>query len=222
LLIWANSLFAQTLAVIEPARRVSLSARSQVMVLQDTLTLTLQITHQGNDAASVQNHLKSVLDTALSTLQKDTSSGLMEARSGAFGVSPRYDRDGRITAWQGRAEWILEGTDTARISRSAGRVQGMQVSQIAFGVSTAQLQLAQAKAQTQAIALFRQRASEVAKGFAASGYVVDDVNIGYDDASLPPRSPMMLARAANDAANVPLEAGTTSVSVSVSGSVKLQ
>lgn len=222
LLIWAHSLFGQTIVASEPARRVALSASSQVQVPQDVLTLTLQATNQGYEAASVQNQLKSALDAALLMLQKDAKPGLMEVRSGQFGLSPRYDRDGRITAWQGRAEWVLEGTDVARIAAAAGRVQNMHVSQMGFALTLAQRQLAQDKAQGQAIALFRQRASEIAKGFGASGYVVDDVHIGFDDGVPPPRASMMLARVVNDTTAIPVEAGTTTVTVSVSGSVKLQ
>ncbi|MDD5028401.1 MAG: SIMPL domain-containing protein [Rhodoferax sp.] len=206
----------------EPARRVTLSASAQVQVTLDVLTLTLQVTRQGYEAATVQAQLKTALQEALVVLQKDAVPGRMDVRSGLFGLSPRYDRDGRITAWHGSAEWVLEGTDVARITQAAGRVSSMTVSRLGFGLTAPQRQQAQAKAQVQAIAQFRQRAAEIAQGFGAAGYVLDDLQIGYDDGS-PQFSPQLLAaRAISDTGAVPAQAGITTVTVGVSGSVRLR
>lgn len=222
LLVWAGSIFAQTVTATEPARRVSLSASAQVQLAQDVLTLTLQATRQGYEAATVQNQLKAALDAALPVLRKDAATGQMEVRSGHFGLSPRYDRDGRITAWHGTAELVLEGQDVARITQAAGKVQEMTVSSLSFGLSAAQRRQAQDQAQAQAIAQFRKRADEAAKSFGAAGYVIDDVHLRYDDGAGQPRPQLMAARAMSDTAAVPTEAGTTTVTVVVSGSVKLQ
>jgi len=48
------------------------------------------------------------------------------------------------------------------------------------------------------------------------------VHIGFDDDLPPPRASMMLARVVTDAMAVPVEAGTATVTLSVSGCVKLQ
>lgn len=222
LLIWAQGLFGQTVATLEPARRITLSASAQIQVPQDVLTLVLQVTRQGYEAATVQSQLKSALDAAWLILQKDALAGQMQVRSGQFGLTPRYDRDGRITAWQGHAEWVLEGTDVARITQAAGRVQGMTIGRLDFGLTPTQRQQAQVKAQAQAIEQFQQRAAEVAKAFGAAGYVLDDVHVGYDDGLRQPGAPMMLARAASDTAAVAVQPGVTVVTVSVAGSVRLR
>jgi len=218
----ASSLFSQTAVTTEPARRVVLSAQAQVQVAQDVLTLALQTTRQGYEASTVQSELKSALEAALSVLRKEAVAGQFEVRSGHFGLSPRYDRDGRISAWQGTAELLLEGSDVARITQAAGKVSTLSVGRLQFGLSAAAREQAQAQVQTQAVARFRQRAADLAKGFGAAGYVIDDVQVSYDDTSPQPRPMMMAARAVNDGAPIPAEAGLTTVSVVVSGSVKLQ
>lgn len=221
LFVWAANVFAQTVAATEAARRVTLSASAQAELAQDVLTLTLQTTRQGYEAATVEGQLKAALDAALPVLRKDAAAGQMQVRSGPFGLSPRYDRDGRITAWHGSATLVLQGQDMARITQAAGKVQGLTVSSLSFGLSAAQRQQAQQQVQTQAIAQFRKRADEVAQAFGAAGYVIDDVQLHYDDGVAQPRMQLMAARALSEAAAVPAEAGTTTVTVSVTGSIKL-
>lgn len=222
LFIWATSAFSQSSSSEGAAHKVSLSAQAQVQVVPDLLTFSLTTVREASAAQAVQAQLKSALDAALSSVRADTAPGLMDVRTGRFGLSPRYARDGNITGWQGSAELVLEGSDFVRLAGAAGKVQSLSVARVSFGLSPAQRERAQAQAQTQAIAMFRQRAADIAHAFGATGYVVDDVNVQFDDAFVQPRREMMTVRAMADAAPVPVEAGLMTVSVSASGSVRLQ
>jgi predicted secreted protein len=146
----------------------------------------------------------------------------MEVRTGRFGLTPRYAREGKLTGWQGSAELILEGQDIARISATAGKLQTLNVTNMSFGLTPLQRQTAQATTQSLAIALFRQRASEIAKSFDLTGYTLGEVAVNFDDSGPMPRPMMMSARTMASDTNVPVEAGLTSVSVTVSGSVQLK
>ena len=220
----AGAGFSQTNEQPLPAQRVNLSAQSSVQVAQDLLTLSLNTTREGADAQVVQNQLKAALDAGLVLARKDARAQLMEVRTGRFGLSPRYSRDGKMTGWQGTAELVLEGQDVARISETAGKLTTLTVSSASFGLTPAQRQEAQAQAQNQAIALFRQRATEIAKAFDFVAYTLGEVSVNFEE-GVPPgyRGPMMAARSvAAEAAPVPVEAGLASVSVTVSGSVQLK
>lgn len=222
LLVCAGGAFGQTTVADVPARRVSLSAQGQVQVVQDQMTVLLSTVREGIEAQGVQNQLKSALDAALAVVKKDAASGQMDVRTGRFGLSPRYGRDGKITGWQGSAELVLEGADFLRITTAAGKVQTLTVARVGFGLSPQQRERAQGQAQAQAIASFRQRATDIAKAFDAAGYLVDDVHLRYDDAVAQPRPEMMAVRAMADAAPLPAEAGLTNVVVSASGSIRLK
>jgi len=221
---WAGACFSQTNLQPLPAQRVNLSAQSSVQVPQDLLTMSLSTTREGVDAQVVQSQLKTALDAALVLAKKDAKAPLMEVRTGRFGLSPRYGRDGKITGWQGSAELVLEGQDVARISETAGKLTTLTVASASFGLTPAQRQAAQAQAQNQAIALFRQRATDIAKAFDFAAYTLGEVSVNFDEGFQPGyRAPMMAARAmAADAAPVPVEAGLASVAVTVSGSVQLK
>lgn len=203
-------------------QRVSLSASASVQVPQDVLTLSLSTQRDGPDAQTVQSQLKAALDTALTLARRGASEGLMVVHTGRFSLSPRHDRNGKLTGWQGSAELVLQGRDFARLGEMAGKLQTLTVANASFSLTPEQRQTAQGQAQNQAIAQFRQRASEAAKSFGYASYALVDANINASDLGGPrPGMLAMSARAGGDDAPVPMEAGLTTVTVTVSGSVQL-
>ena len=92
-----------------PQNVVALSSSAELEVTKDLLTVTLNATRDGAEAAGVQAALKQVLDAALNEAKKSALPGAMEVRTGNFSLYPRYSRDGRISGWQGTAELVLEG-----------------------------------------------------------------------------------------------------------------
>ncbi|MDD2879311.1 MAG: SIMPL domain-containing protein [Rhodoferax sp.] len=223
LFIWATASFSQNLTPPELSQRVTLSASASVQIAQDVLTLSLTTTREGADAQTVQTQLKAALDDALTLARREAKSSATEVRTGRFGLSPRYDRNGKMTGWQGSAELVLQGRDFARMGEIAGKLQTLTVASASFGLTPEQRQGAETLAQSQAIAQFRQRASEAAKSFGYSSYSLVEANINAGDSG-GGRPPMMAmsARTVAESAPVPLEAGLTSVTVTVSGSVHLK
>jgi predicted secreted protein len=148
----------------------------------------------------------------------------MDVRTGAFSLFPRYDRSGKITGWQGSAELVLEGRDFARISGTAGRIQGLTIQGVNFSLSRQARQALEADVQARAVAEFRNKATELAKQFGFTTYTLREVHIGTADQMQPPR-PRMMAMEAKMASSVdmtvPAEAGKAVVGVTVSGSVVL-
>jgi predicted secreted protein len=212
---------AQVLPV--PENVVQLSAASAVEVPQDLLAIQLQATREGSDPARVQADLKAVLDAALTQARREAQPGALEVRTGNFSVLPRYGRDRRIATWQGTAELVIEGTDVTRVSEAAGRVPGMVVVDAAFRLSRARRERAEREAQSQAIEQFRTKAGEVARSFGFSSFGLREVSVNGQDGGVPRMARMAAAEAAPAAAApVPVEAGKSTVTVNVSGSVQLR
>ncbi|ABM32174.1 SIMPL domain-containing protein [Paracidovorax citrulli] len=223
----SGTAFAQNVAAPAPQNVLQLAASGSVDVQQDLLVLTLAATREGADAATVQTQLRQALDAGLAEAKRAAQPEQMEVRTGQFGLYPRYGKDGKITAWQGRAELVLQGRDFSRITTTAGRIQSMPISQIAFDLSKEARARVQAEAQTRAIEEFKNRAGELAKGFGFSGYSLREVSVNSDEVSPGPRAPRMMAVQAKSAMasadeSVPVEAGKTQVVVHVSGSVQLR
>ena len=224
ILAGTSSLFAQQVIQQSPQNVVQLSASGSVEVQQDLLSISMSTTRDGADAGLVQTQLKTALDTALTEAKKAAQPGQLDVRTGNFSLYPRYARDGKITAWQGTAELVLEGRDFARISATAGKIQTLTMGNVSFGLSREQRARVEGDAQTQAIERFKAKASEIAKGFGFVGYTLREVAVNANDQGYVQRPRMMAMEAKSSAADspIPVEAGKSTVLVTVSGSVQLQ
>lgn len=224
MLTGAFGAFAQNMAAAEPRNIVQLASTGSVEVQQDMLTLTLGTTKEGTDPAAVQSQLRVALDAALVEAKKSAQSAAMEVRTGAFGLQPRYGRDGKITGWVGSAELVLEGRDFGRIGTTAGKIQTLTISNATFSLSRDLRSKVETEAQEMAIDRFRTKASDIARRFGFGSYTLREVAVNANDQGFNPR-PRMLAMemkaVAADAA-VPMEAGKSLVVVNVNGSVQLK
>ena len=205
-----------------PTGVVALTATASVDVTRDMLSITLVATRDGNDASAVQSSLKQALDTALAEARNVARPGLIEARTGNFSLNPRYSNKNTLAGWQGSAELVLEGRDLPGLSQLAGRIQSMNIARVSQSLSREQREKAEASATTQAIGRYRSQAAEVTKQFGYASYTVREVNVSTSEAG-PGPVPMFAVRAMAVQADAPLpvEAGQTSVSVTVNGTVQM-
>jgi predicted secreted protein len=215
---------AQNLPFMPPPQNVmQLSGSGTVEVLQDMLTMNLTTTREGSDANAVQAQVKAALEAALAEARKAASPGQMDVRTGNFSLYPRYGRDGKITSWNGTAELVLEGRDFARIAQTAGRIQSMTVGNANFSLSREQRTKVEAEAQAIAIERFKAKAGEIAKGFGFAGYGLREIAVTANDQGFTPRAPRLMAATSSISQEpVPVEAGKSSVTVTVSGTVQLK
>ncbi len=214
---------AQTPVYPAPQNVLQLSASGSVEAQQDLLSLSLTTTREGPEAQAVQSQLKAALDTAVAEARKAVQPGQLDMRTGHFGLYPRYGRDGKISGWNGSAELVLEGRDFARITQTAARIQTLTVAAVSFGLSREQRAKVEGQAQAAAIERFQSKAAELAKGFGFSGYSLREVSVNSNDQVFGPRPRMMAMEAKTGPAEmpVPVEAGKSTVTVTISGSVQL-
>lgn len=224
LAVGAAGASAQTALTLAPPQNVlQLSANGTVDVQQDLLVMTLNTVREGPDASTVQNQLKVALDAALAEARKAAAPGQMDVRTGNFSLYPRHNKDGKISAWQGSAEMVLEGRDFPRITGTAGRISSLTLSNVGFGLSRERRAQVETDAQKLAIERFKAKATELASGFGFSGYTLREVSVNANEPGFPrPRMMAMEAKAAAADMPVPVEAGKSTVQVTVSGSVQLR
>ena len=208
-------------APLQNVLQVSASASAEIP--QDLLAVTLTVQRDGTEATVVQSQLKQVLDAALTEARKAARPGLLDVRTGSFSVSPRYSIKAGISGWQGRADLILEGRDITAISQLSGRLPGLVVTGVGHGLSREAREKAEAEVAAQAIARFRARAESYARQFGFAGYTIREVSVGQADAAVPvPRMRAMAVAAAGAAEDaLPVEAGRTTVTVNVGGSIQM-
>ena len=214
---------AQSVTQYQPAGVLSLNAQASAEVPQDVVDITLFYEQEANDPSALTATLNQRADAAL---QKAKGVSGVTARTGSFSIYPSIDRDGRISAWRGRTEVILESHDFASASKLAGQMASiMQVGNVQFSLSPEAQRAAEQKLTGEAIKSFREQATSSAQAFGYSGYSIREVNVGHNGV-MPRPMMMMSARAmsadAKASAPVPIEGGTSTVTVNVSGSVQMK
>ena len=210
-----------------PLDRLNLSASASVDVALDVLGVTFSAIKEGSDAATVQAGLKQALDAALAEARKIAKPGQVEVQTGNFSLYPRYappasKAAGTINGWQGTAELLVEGKDTAAIAQLSGRISTMTIARVGYNLSKEHREKVEAEVTAQAIGRYKDRAAEVARQFGYAGYRIAEVSVNSESAA-----PMMaqassmrlktMSLSADEA--LPVEAGKAAVSVSVNGVV---
>lgn len=229
--IWAVAspvAMAQAVAIAPLQNVVQLSASGSVEVDQDVLILTLSVAEEGSNAAAVQKRLQQVIDAALGVVRPQAKLGAMDVQTSGFSVFPRTaSKDGKVAGWQGRAQVVLSGKDFDRITSSATKVEGMQVSRMNFALSKEGRAKVEGDAQALAIDQFKAKAASLSKAFGFATYTLREVSVNSNEVGS--RMNAMQASAfkgsmssREDAAPIPVEAGKTAVEVQVSGSVQLK
>lgn len=206
-----------------PEGVVTLSASATADVPKDWISVTLSTTRDGSDAATVQAALRQALDTALQEARKAAKPDQVEVRTGNFALVPRYSPRGSVlSGWQGTAELIVEGRDTAAIGQLIGRIRTLTVGRIGHGLSRELRERTETEVSAEAIARYRQKAADVARQFGYKRYVLREVQVSGGEPVLHARDSRMQAMAAPaEGEPLPIDAGKATVSVNVSGSVQL-
>lgn len=212
--------------VIEKAGRgpeMTLQANAWTEVKQDTVTLSVAIDVSGNDQASVSQQLNKAMDAAMKEAKSNKD---VAARSGAYRVWANTNNKGKPSGWQGQGEIVLESRKFDVASAVANKLgDKSSISNVRFSLSREGREEQERKLLNQAAAAFRERAVAASSAFGFSGYRIAKIELGGSGGEEAPRFAMMAkAQSADGAPNVdaPLEPGTITVTVNVSGTIVLQ
>jgi predicted secreted protein len=188
-------------------------------VENDRMQAVLSLTADDDNATRLADRINRSMDAALKTAKTRVK---VEVRTGSYRTYPVYIKE-KIQRWRATQELRLESSDFAELGGLIGQLQEhLQVTSINFSVSAAKRAAVEDELIVQALDAFKQRAELVRKQLAAKGYRVVDVSINTGGGQ---PVPIMMRATTMEAASVAppaLEAGTSTVTVSVSGVVELQ
>jgi predicted secreted protein len=219
-----SSSLASNALQAEPHQVLHLTASAQTEVPQDWLVMVLTVQKDGVQAASVQKQLHAVLGAALAVATPMAKPGAVEVSTGEMNVSPRYGRDGKINAWAGFAQLILQGRDSVQIATLASRLPDSVVSQMDWRLSQEQRVAAESRLQAEAVERFQSKAQSLTQQFGLTAYTLKEVRVNAQETAeglVIPRMAMAQMDAPS-AAPVPTLAGKSRVVVNVSGSIQLR
>jgi len=206
-----------------PVPIVSVSAQATATVPNDRLHAWFRVEVDNASAAAAAAEVNQRVARVLTKLK-----ALPDAQTSTSGyTSQQIVEKGKPSRWRVVQTIKVEGGDFAAIGDAAGRLQaedGAVLSGMSFAVSDELRRRTQDAITQQAIAAWRARAEAAARGFGAAGWRPGRVTIQPSDGARP--YPMFRAGAemqmAAAPAPVPLEAGSTDVTVSVTGEAILK
>ena len=187
----------------------------------DRMQATLNVTGEDGNAARLADQINRNMDWALKTAKAYPK---VQSRTASYQTHPVYDKD-KIQRWRATQELLLEGAEFAQLGELIGKLQErLQVAAITFSVSPERRAMVEDELIAKALEAFKQRAELVRKQLSAKSYRIVTVSINQDGVVPIPR-PMLRAKGMMEMSSVAapaVEAGTSTLSVGVSGIIELQ
>ncbi len=209
----------QTLgASLAQATTIDLGAEASRTAANDLARATLFAEATGTAPGDAAKKVNALIGEALATAKGYAK---VKVQSGSTQTYPVYAKGGKVESWRMRSELALESGDTAALSELIGKLQAsLGLAGIALMPAPDTRRKAEADATLDAITAFRGRAKLVADAL-GKPYRIKHMSIGQQ--GYRPPTPMMRAApaAAMDAAPMPMEAGESTVSVSISGQIEI-
>jgi len=199
--------------------RVSLRAERSRQVPNDRAVAQLGITLEDHDAVELQYRVNEIMDWALevATHYED-----VDAQTGGYRTHPVY-KNQLIDHWRATQELRVESGDVDRITELVRVLQSrIQLQAVTFSVSPGLRETVEDELIAEALGAFKGRAELVRENLGASSYRIVHVAIGTGG-TVPAPMPMRAMSAMAEAAAAPaLEPGTSTVTVSVDGTLELR
>ncbi|OBU88156.1 SIMPL domain-containing protein [Chromobacterium subtsugae] len=216
-------LLAAALPAAAEGIQLNLSASAQRDIANDQISATLYVQQSNSQAAVLADRLN-----------KATANGLAIGRgykdvqlsSGSYSTWPSYDKNGKITGWQGRSEIQLKSKDFAQAAELIAKLQQtMLLEGVQFGVSDEARRNAEQGMIPEAIANLKNQAEVAARALGKNAVNIQQLDIGQQNHGFRPPVMMMKAAVAGAESNVSqpdLQPGQTQLQLQVSGKVELK
>lgn len=199
--------------------QVRLEAQVEREVENDQLQVLLAVEEQGTEPDKLASRINEAMQWALDMAKKQPA---MQVSTKSYQTFPVY-KDRLVVAW--RASQILEirSTDIAKLTGLTGQLQArLQVREMIFMPTTDSRVKVENALIEEAMEAFKRRAEVIGKHMKEKNYRIVEINVntgGYQPPVMYAERAVMKTMAM-DAAPPAVEAGTSKVTVTVSGSVQ--
>lgn len=203
--------------------QASLNAQASAPISRDVVKITLAAELSDVSQAKAAGRLSKALDSVMKQAKGDdkVKSATIKVTSGNYQLWPLNDKEGKISSWHGRAEILLESRDFSAASDLAGALSDrMPVANLNFSVSPQARAKQEHELLADAVRAFSDRAQAVTDAFGFVRYTVRNVQVGGAGAQYQPAARAM-SMSLQKSADIPLEGGTETVTVTVGGSIFL-
>ena len=198
---------------------VDLTADASRPAANDLVRATVFAEARGSNPAELARRINQEIADALKTIKAKPGIAVKSGRQSTF---PVYAQNQKIESWRLHSELVLESRDAAAVSELLGQLQqtGLVVGSVSQLPAPETRSKVEEEATREEIAAFRQRAAMVAAVF-GKPYTIRHLNIQQGGHVPPPILRASRASMAAEAAPLPLEAGESLVTTTVSGQIEV-
>jgi predicted secreted protein len=204
----------------QAATTIDLTADASRPAANDMVRATVFAEASGTNPAELARRVNQDIAEGLKIIKAKPGISVKSGRQSTF---PVYGQNQKIDSWRVNSELILESRDTAAVSELLGQLQQMRlaVSSVSQLPTPETRKKVEDEATRDAIAAFRQRAAVVAEVL-GKPYKIRHLSI-QQSGQMPPMPIMRASRAmaADAPPPMPLEAGESLVTTTVSGQVEV-
>jgi predicted secreted protein len=205
-------------AAADKGMSIDLAADASRPAVNDIARATVFAEATGATPSELAKRVNGLVADALKTARAYSG---VRTQSGATHTYPVYAKGSKIEGWRMRSDLTLESADTAALSELLGKLQGsLGVASLSMLPAPETRRKAENDAMIDAIAAFKARAKVIADAL-GKPYRIKHLTI--NSGGRPPPAPMLrsAAMASAEAAPMPIEAGDTLVTATVSGQIEL-
>jgi predicted secreted protein len=197
--------------------QVNLQAQSERDVPNDQLTVMLAVEAKGKEPANIADKINKNMDWALNKAKKHND---IESRTLSYNTNPIYDKR-TVIGWQANQQLELKSKNITDLTDLVGRLQErLQVKNMNFSPTRETREHYENELIEEAMIAFKQRVKIIKKHMDEKNVRIVNIHVNTGDGRPQPiyaESRMM----AMDSKRAPaVEAGTSKVTVIVSGSVQ--
>lgn len=196
--------------------RVFLEVQAEREVENDQIEVLLVSRQQGNSPQEIAHRVNADMEWALMEAKRFPD---VQVATKGYATSPRYEK-GVIQGWEAHQELRLRSTAAVKATELVGVLQSrLQVAAMQFQPTDALRDRVADELVEEALIAFRRRAETVGKHMDGKSYRIVELHVSTQGSGGPimyAERTMMVARDAGPA----VEAGTSKVQVTVSGSVQ--
>lgn len=198
---------------------VELSAETSRPAVNDLIQVTVSAEASGTTPSDLSRQVNSLIADALKTARAYPG---VKTQNGGTSTYPIYSKGGKIETWRMRSELSLESGDSAALSELLGKLQtSLGVSNLVLQPSPATRKKAENEAMLDAITAFKDRARVIADAL-GKPYRIKQLSVNTSGKSIQPMFRAAAKAMVADAAPMPMEAGESQVSATVSGQIELE
>lgn len=198
--------------------RIDLMANASTEVENDLLIAIVFAEVEDNDQADAADAVNAAISWAADRARRVDG---IELETMSYSTRPLYANGRRIVGWAARQSLRLESRDAESLSELLGELQErVAVQSINYRVSDEASQRAEEALIVDALAQFNRRATLIARELGRDGFRIVRLNVGTAGG----RGPILFDQSAARVAEVtapPIEAGTQTMTVTVSGQIEL-